>query len=157
MPIQRICIPLKTSSCGMFSRSLATKKIWSTVRLRALLASLVEECFHLGLTRCPVHELRAPFQGAAKQGCLRNMANPVGAKAREPYQNLDGESQLSESITSFRQRLAGGLESGSKPSLGQGGLGSCDHAGDPCELPPLTRRGSCVPSVASEQSSSGGG
>jgi hypothetical protein len=57
------------------------------------------------------------------------MANPEGAKAGEPYKNLDGESQLSESITSFRQRLAGGLESGSKPSLGQGGLGSCDHAG----------------------------
>ena len=31
--------------------------------------------------------------------CL--MANPVGAKAREPYQNLDGESQLSESIKPF--------------------------------------------------------
>ena len=29
------------------------------------------------------------------------MANPRGAKAREPYKNFDGESQLSESITSF--------------------------------------------------------
>ena len=28
---------------------------------------------------------------------VKNMANPEGAKAREPYQNFDGESQLSES------------------------------------------------------------
>jgi len=30
--------------------------------------------------------------------------NPKGAKAREPYQNLDGESQLSESIASSPYR-----------------------------------------------------
>ena len=57
------------------------------------------------------------------------MANPEGAKAREPYQNFAGESQLSEAITSLFQRLEKGLEKGSKPSLGQGGLGSCEHAG----------------------------
>jgi hypothetical protein len=30
--------------------------------------------------------------------------NPFGAKAREPYQNFDGESQLSESIASSPYR-----------------------------------------------------
>ena len=57
------------------------------------------------------------------------MANPEGAKAREPYQNFDGESQLSESTkpparsalplatNGTQEGLAGGLESGSKPSL----------------------------------------
>ncbi len=33
------------------------------------------------------------------------------------------------SVASGKAERAGGLESGSKPSLGQGGLGSCDHAG----------------------------
>jgi hypothetical protein len=32
------------------------------------------------------------------------MANPEGAKAREPYQDFDGESQLSESIASSPYR-----------------------------------------------------
>jgi len=32
--IQRICIPLKTSSCGMFSRSYRIEERWNTVQLR---------------------------------------------------------------------------------------------------------------------------
>ena len=42
--------------------------------------------------------------------------NPFGAKAREPYQNFDGESQLSESIASRNQlhppHIGGGLGGG---------------------------------------------
>ena len=45
--IQRICIPLKTSSCGMFSSDLSRESMKHEVRLRALLASLVEECFRV--------------------------------------------------------------------------------------------------------------
>ena len=37
--------PINTSSCGMFSRSLATKKIWSTVRLRACSLRLSKNVF----------------------------------------------------------------------------------------------------------------
>jgi hypothetical protein len=38
---------------------------------------------------------------SSPQGQIKTMARPRGAKAREPYKNFDGESQLSESITSF--------------------------------------------------------
>ena len=60
------------------------------------------------------------------------MANPKGAKAREPYQNLDEGRSLPGINYASCQRLARGLESGLKPSLGQGGLGSCDPCREPC-------------------------
>ena len=57
------------------------------------------------------------------------MANPKGAKAREPYQNLDEGRSLPGINYASCQRLARGLESGLKPSLGQGRLDGCDPAG----------------------------
>ena len=54
----------------------------------------------------PIKKASRPFDGSslspfARGGDSRDvkkMANPEGAKAGEPYKNLDGESQLSESI-----------------------------------------------------------
>ena len=52
------------------------------------------------------------------------MANPEGAKAREPYQNLDGEGLPSESIRSLVPRdWERGLENRSRPHLMKRGLG----------------------------------
>ena len=44
-------------------------------------------------TQSPYPQRRPAFSVVG----VKNMANPEGAKAREPYQNFDGESQLSES------------------------------------------------------------
>ena len=63
---------------------------------------------------------------------IKIMANPEGAKAWEPYKNFDVGDQSPKSITSPCQRLARGLGSGLKPSLGQGRLDGCDPAGEPC-------------------------
>ena len=52
------------------------------------------------------------------------MANPEGAKAREPYQNFYGEGLPSESILSLVPRdWERGLENRSRPHLMKRGLG----------------------------------
>jgi hypothetical protein len=48
-------------------------------------------------------------KGRHKQGCQEIMANPAGAKAGEPYQNLDGEGFPSESTTSLPYREGLGI------------------------------------------------
>ena len=40
----------------------------------------------------------SPFARGGDSRDVKKMANPEGAKAREPYKNLDGENQFSESI-----------------------------------------------------------
>jgi hypothetical protein len=74
------------------------------------------------------------------------MANPEGAKAREPYQNFDGEGFPSESTISLVPRdWERGLENRSRPHLmkrGLGGDGGFERlclvngwtAGEPCIL-----------------------
>ena len=52
-----------------------------------------------------------------RQPIKKSWLAPKGQRLCEPYQNLDGESQLSESTTSPCQRLARGLGSGLKPLL----------------------------------------
>ena len=66
-------------------------------------------------------------KGRHKQGCQEIMANPAGAKAGEPYQNLDVESQLSESIKFPCQRLARDLGSGLRPLLMKKGSGLMEY------------------------------
>ena len=58
-----------------------------------------------------------------RQPIKKSWLAPKGQRLCEPYQNLDGESQLSESTTSPCQRLARGLGSGLKPLLMKKGLG----------------------------------
>ena len=66
--------PLKTSSCGMFSRIYSRKH---------------------GV-RSAVIDFVACYRRDARMFSKINiiMANPEGAKAREPYQNLDGGRSL---------------------------------------------------------------
>ena len=86
-----------------------------------------------------------------RQPIKKSWLAPKGQRLCEPYQNLDGESQLSESTTSPCQRLARGLGSGLKPLLMKKGLGLMEV------LQAFACNGvSCVPSVASDQRSSGG-
>jgi len=112
--------PLKTSSCGMFSRSNRDEETWSTkCGNRAMLAWLVQAlqlCWlatngtqvttlSLGSSKNVFEEL--PRRQAFSVVGVKSMANPERkrrAKAREPYQNFDGESLLSESIASSPYR-----------------------------------------------------
>ena len=91
--IQRICIPLKTSSCGMFSRSCATRKHEAQVRLRL----------------CRLASPRTFSSGGWGLPPLRKkMANPVGgvapgrAKAREPCSFIG--CAMSSGSSNYRKR-----------------------------------------------------
>ena len=95
MLLQKNRIPLKTSSCGMF----------------------LENNIFLLISHEPL------FEGGESGDVKRSWLAPKGQRLCEPYQNLDGESQLSESTTSPCQRLARGLGSGLKPLLMKKGLG----------------------------------
>ena len=147
MLLQKNRIPLKTSSCGMFLENnifllisheplfeggeSGDVKDHGSPRARSLIAcyrrdarrgkgsaSHTKTLMERASSRNQLHPL-----GRSISDRLLPKGRKKGQRLCEPYQNLDGESQLSESTTSPCQRLARGLGSGLKPLLMKKGLG----------------------------------
>ena len=86
--------------------------------------------YHKRVYPFPVHSLWSShlspqceplFKGRRQRGCRKEWRTPKGQRLESHTKTLTEGGLCPESITSSCQRLARGLESGSRSSLGQGG------------------------------------